>query len=225
MKARRAARELALLAFSQLCKDIKKDHKIDLTDIITMSVRALVDDAESALNDSLQGFLSMKEKVEEAEIDHPENLKRPIDAGIVPVPLTMTSDMIGRVDQAIEGIDKTLAALELAEVAALYNHKDVIDFSVKLVSLYIDNAAKVDEQIQKFAIGWNIDRLIRIDKDILRLAIVELLFVDDMPLSVTIDEAVELAKKYSTEESSSFINGILRGVVEENNLLVSKKHQ
>ena len=56
------------------------------------------------------------------------------------------------------------------------------------------------------------------DKDILRIAICELVYVKDAPLKVIIDEAVELAKKYSTEDSASFVNGILGKVVIENNL-------
>ena len=54
------------------------------------------------------------------------------------------------------------------------------------------------------------------DKDILRIAITELLYIKDAPLKVIVDEAVELAKKYSTEDSSSFVNGILAKVIVEN---------
>lgn len=56
------------------------------------------------------------------------------------------------------------------------------------------------------------------DKDILRIAITELLYIKDAPLKVVVDEAVELAKKYSTEDSSSFVNGILAKVIVENGL-------
>ena len=56
--------------------------------------------------------------------------------------------------------------------------------------------------------------MFKIDKDILRIAITELLFIKDAPVKVVIDEALELAKKYSTDESPSFINGILAKVVE-----------
>ena len=225
MKARRAARELALLSFSQLGKDMQKGQDIDITDIITISVRTLVDDAENSLKNALYGFMEMKEKFEDYEIDHPENEKRPIGSGIIPAPFTMTSDIIGRIDQSIDGIDKALAALELSEISALSNRQEVREFTLRLAKSYMEHSQQIDDQIQKLAKGWNIDRLVRIDRDILRLAIVELLYFKDMPLSVTIDEAVELAKKYSTDESSSFINGILRGVVEEHNLLTNKNNK
>lgn len=72
-----------------------------------------------------------------------------------------------------------------------------------------DNKKKVDENIKKFSKGWDVGRLVRIDRDILRIAITEILFFEDVPDSVSIDEAVELSKKYSEPESTGFINGIL----------------
>ena len=77
---------------------------------------------------------------------------------------------------------------------------------------------EVDGEIQKYANGWDISRLVKIDKDILRIAITELLYVKEAPLKVVVDEAVELAKKYSTDDSSSFVNGILAKVIVENGL-------
>ena len=73
---------------------------------------------------------------------------------------------------------------------------------------------EIDGIIKQYAIGWDIDRLFKIDKDILRIAIIELVYVKDAPVKVVIDEALELAKKYSTDDSPSFINGILAKVVE-----------
>ena len=68
--------------------------------------------------------------------------------------------------------------------------------------------------IQQYSKGWDIERLFKIDKDILRIAITELVYIKDAPHKVIIDEALELAKKYSTDDSPSFINGILARVVE-----------
>ena len=73
-------------------------------------------------------------------------------------------------------------------------------------------------QIQKYSNGWDISRLVKMDKDILRIAITELLFIKNTSVKVIVDEAVELAKKYSTEDSSSFINGILAKIIVENGL-------
>ena len=60
--------------------------------------------------------------------------------------------------------------------------------------------------------------MVKIDKDILRIAISELLYIQNTPIKVVVDEAIELAKKYSTEDSSSFVNGILAKVIVENGL-------
>ena len=63
-----------------------------------------------------------------------------------------------------------------------------------------------------------ISRLVKMDKDILRIAILELLFINEAPMKVIVDEALELAKKYSTEDSAAFVNGILAKVIVENGL-------
>lgn len=68
---------------------------------------------------------------------------------------------------------------------------------------------KIDHYIEKYIKDWTIDRISRVDLAIIRLAMYELLNRKDVPTSVAINEAVELAKKYSNEKSSSFINGIL----------------
>ena len=70
-----------------------------------------------------------------------------------------------------------------------------------------------DNEIQKYSNGWDISRLVKMDKDILRIAIVELLYIKDAPMKVVVDEALELAKKYSTEDSAAFINGVLAKVI------------
>ena len=77
---------------------------------------------------------------------------------------------------------------------------------------------QIDSIISKNAKGWDFERLVKMDKDILRVALSELLYVKETPLRVIVDEAVELAKKYSTDDSSSFINGILAKVIVDEGL-------
>lgn len=71
------------------------------------------------------------------------------------------------------------------------------------------NFQAINEAIEEYAKGWEIKRMSRVDLSILRLAIYELKFREDIPINVLINEAVELAKKYSGKEASAFINGIL----------------
>lgn len=72
---------------------------------------------------------------------------------------------------------------------------------------------EIDEIIDKYSKGWKVSRLPKVNLAILRLAIYEIMYVDDVPESVAINEAVELAKKYSGEQDYSFVNGILGAVV------------
>lgn len=218
MQARRAARELALILFSQLDKKITSYTNDDFEDIIVKSVRILTNNASDELKLTVGSLLEMREFIENYEADDETNLERPIGTSNIPVPIPMTSDMTGRINEMIEIAEKALSALEIAEIATLESKNEVKDYAVKIAEKFKENAEAVDEQIQKFAKGWDIQRLVKMDKDVLRIAITELLFIKDAPMKVIVDEALELAKKYSTDESSSFINGILAKVIVENEI-------
>lgn len=218
MQARRAARELALILFSQLDKQITDYSKEDFEDIILKSVRILANNAGDELKLTVGALFNIKEFIENYEADHETNAQRPMDVSNIPVPIPMTSDMTGRVDEMIEIAEKALVALEIAEIATLESKNEVKNYTVSIAEKFQENSEFVDEQIQKFAKGWDIQRLVKMDKDILRIAIVELLYVKDAPMKVIVDEALELAKKYSTDESSSFINGILAKIIVENGI-------
>lgn len=82
-------------------------------------------------------------------------------------------------------------------------------FTEKLVRGVIENKDKIDSFIKKASINWRIDRMAIVDRNILRIATYELLFIDDIPYKVSINEAIELGKKYGSEESGAFINGVL----------------
>ena len=75
-----------------------------------------------------------------------------------------------------------------------------------------DNQKFINNMIEVHSKGWKIGRISKVDLSILRLSIYEISFRDDIPYSVSVNEAVELAKKYSSEEAGSFINGILSKV-------------
>lgn len=88
-------------------------------------------------------------------------------------------------------------------------------FVADLVQGVGENRARIDELVGRFAIGWTIDRMPVVDRNVLRLAVYELLERPDVPLGAVIDEAVELAKRYSTDESGRFVNGVLSGIAAE----------
>jgi len=76
---------------------------------------------------------------------------------------------------------------------------------------------EIDRMIGERTVGWRFERLALIDRNILRLGVYELLYFDEVPPEVAIDEAVELAKKYGTEQARSFVNGILDRIWKERN--------
>ena len=82
-------------------------------------------------------------------------------------------------------------------------------FRAGLVMGFAEHRLRLDEVIAKYARGWTLSRMANVDRNILRLAVYELLFCPEVPAGVVVDEAVELAKKYSTGESGRFVNGIL----------------
>ncbi|MCW2739694.1 MAG: nusB [Blastococcus sp.] len=89
----------------------------------------------------------------------------------------------------------------------------VPEHTVRLVEGVAEHAARIDELIDTHASNWSIDRLPDVDRAILRMAAFELLWVDDVPDAVVIDEAVELAKALSTDDSPAYVNGVLGAIL------------
>jgi len=87
--------------------------------------------------------------------------------------------------------------------------EEVKQFTSDLVTGVTEKLADIDEKISQYATNWRLDRMAFVDRNILRLGCYELLFRQDIPPKVSINEAVELAKKYSTQEAAKFVNGIL----------------
>ncbi len=218
MQARRAARELAFILFSQFDKKITNYSKENLDDIILKSVRILSSNAGDELKISLGALIDMKNRIEDYEAEHEINLNRPIEAANIPVPMPMTSDLSGRIDEMIDVAEKALLALEIAEFTTLESQGDVKNYAIRIAETFQKHHNDIDGMIKKYSTGWDFDRLVKMDKDILRIAISELLYIKETPMKVVVDEALELAKKYSTDDSASFINGVLAKVIVDNGL-------
>ena len=88
-------------------------------------------------------------------------------------------------------------------------NSSITEFSEQLAKGTADNLEKIDDYIKKVSEHWTIDRMGVIDRNLLRMAVQELLFMEDIPLNVTIDEAIEIAKKFGTNDSANFVNGVL----------------
>jgi N utilization substance protein B len=98
--------------------------------------------------------------------------------------------------------------------------EDIVSFIRILVDGVIDNREQLDQNIREFAPAWPLDQISIVDRNILRLAIFEILHDDKIPVKVAINEAVELAKTFGSNNSSRFINGVLGSV---SNLVANKK--
>lgn len=113
--------------------------------------------------------------------------------------------MLFQIDIGKLPLDEVLRAMQ----ATFKGHPETWNFAEALVRAVIQHQQQLDETITKYASGWTLERMASVDRNLLRLALCEMLFRSDIPYSVSINEAVELAKIYSTAESGKFVNGIL----------------
>ena len=110
----------------------------------------------------------------------------------------------------VRGNDRLAVLRDRIETA----NPPVPEHTIRLVEGVAEHGARIDELIDTHASGWSIDRLPDVDRAILRMAVFELLWADDVPDPVVIDEAVELAKTLSTDESPAFVNGVLGAILD-----------
>jgi N utilization substance protein B len=96
----------------------------------------------------------------------------------------------------------------------------VNDYTVTLVEGVSQHRARLDEVISSYAQGWSLDRMPAVDRNVLRMATFEVLYVDDVPDAVAVSEALHLVRDLSTDESPTFVNGVLGNIVRDRELLV-----
>ncbi len=114
--------------------------------------------------------------------------------------------------QVLFPIDLVNANLEesLKFIWEMYHpNQEIWDFTLSLVEGVMLNLTEINTIIKEHTDNWSLERINHIDRNILRIAIFEILYREDIPRSVSINEAIELAKKYGTENSFIFVNGIL----------------
>jgi len=96
-----------------------------------------------------------------------------------------------------------------------FKEKGHRDYASQLMELVLSKREEIDAKLNEYSNKWTTSRMPKVDLAILRLAAVELLFMDDIPDAVAINEAVDMAKKYGADESKSFINGILGKIAKD----------
>lgn len=107
-------------------------------------------------------------------------------------------------DFSIERSERYLNNIENMKIDTIYFRHTSLSF--------VENLKSIDNLINQYSSDWKINRIAKIDIAIMRLAITEMLYDDEIPISVSINEAIELCKKYSNEDSHKFINGILGNI-------------
>lgn len=104
---------------------------------------------------------------------------------------------------------------ELYELFNPDQKKYASDFALKIIKLCHENEKALDEEIQPKLINWDLNRVAMIDRILLRMALAEFLYFDDIPPQVTINEIIEISKNFSTSRSGKFINGILDSILKD----------
>lgn len=105
--------------------------------------------------------------------------------------------------------EQEMRTLPTGEILQRYSQNPGFTFAAELVRGVAEHATELDEMISAHAKDWSIERMPVIDRNLLRMALFEMLYLDEVPAPVAINEAVELAKIYSTDDSSRFVNGLL----------------
>ncbi len=209
MSARRIARELAVILLPQLPKDKAKLSKLELDTLVSRAVQMLSDYAKQCLADANAFLIKSQDLLVEAEINHPDNTSHTDE--LRPVPVT-TGQLAKHVDLLERALHLASEALDIPHIALQEGHTD---FLFKLVSTYSDNRQAIDAFIGKAKAKWKVERMVSIDRDILRLACAEAFYLSEVPINVCISEAVGLSHRFADERAARFINGVLGDLAEE----------
>ena len=201
MQARRIARELALLSLSQLPSDPVKLNAQDLQDIVLAAVRTLASEARDTIESAAAELQRSNAQILDSET-------RAEDVGRAKV---MLVEAIRLTENAINQLGH---CFEIPEFIQLSNKVEVRSYTLEMVSAFVRDGKDIDATIENALVDWQLNRLARVDRDILRIAVIEMTRLGTPP-QVAINEAIELAKRYSEEDGHRFINGVLRRAFEQ----------
>ena len=198
MQARRIARELALLSLSQLPSDPHKIQAQQLQDIVLAAVRTLTTEAQDALETAA------------AELKRGNN--RLLESETRSATIDSARAMLAEAAEITQtAINLAGNALELPEFIQLANQQEVRDYSMQILTHVATYKSDIDNLLAQNLVDWQLNRLAKVDQDILRVAVAEIKYLGT-PERVVINEAIEISKRYSGEEGHRFINGVLRRV-------------
>lgn len=235
--SRRIAREIAVMLLGQVAKDQTSLTKKELEDLVANSVFLLSDHAKTLIADVARDIEKMSEEVTQTEVEHKDNAERAHSTKPVKLTTADLKDKLERLELAVNMLSESLDIPELAlhggrskvkstckkckhtqEVELeREDNSNVREFAVTLLQKYFENQKEVDERIRQAKSKFKIERMVGIDRDILRLAITEAFFMEDIPIKVAINEAVELCNLFADKKAAGFVNGVLSDLYEPAN--------
>ena len=197
---RRIARELALLSLSQF-RASENLERHELNKLVLAAVRTLSAEIQETIESAAAEVQRGSDRLlnSETRASNLESAK------------AMVSDALELTKNAINRLG---LALELPELIQLSNQHEVRQYAVELIETVGRRRKEIEQLIESALVDWQFNRLPKIDRDILRIAVAEIVFLG-VKDKVAINEAVELAKRYSDEEGYRFINGVLRRVTNQ----------
>jgi transcription antitermination protein NusB len=198
MKPREIARELALLGMSQLPNSPEKLSGQQLSQLVLAAVRALRAEAEENLETATAELQRSNERLLHSEIR----------ASDIQSAQAMLKESLALAESAINRLGQSL---QMPEFIQLTNQVEVQQYALEILTKSARHRAAIDELLSSHIVDWQLRRLAKVDRDILRIATVEMKYLD-VADRIAINEAIELAKRYSDEEGYRFINGVLRKV-------------
>ncbi len=197
-QSRSIARELALLTVSQIKGKPDKLEKEELDNLVLTAVRTLTTEVQ----DILEAAAAETQRGEERLLSSQTRANN-LDSS-----RAMIKDAIKLAQAAINRLG---TAAELPEFIQLTNKEQVREYAIEIITTVTSHRQEIETHIEEALVAWQLNRLPKIDRDILRIAVAEMLFLD-IPVKIAINEAVELAKRYSDDDGFRFINGVLRKV-------------
>jgi len=201
MQPRQIARELALLSLSQLPANPEKLSEQQLADLVLAAVRTLSTEVQDALEASAAELKRAADRL----------LKSETRASDLQSATAMVKDAIELSQTAVNRLG---GAIELPEFIHISNQREIRDYAMQIITTVNANRTEIDDILSKSLVDWQLNRLARVDRDILRIAVCEIQFME-LAHQMAINQAVELAKRYSGEEGHRFINGVLRRTLEQ----------
>ena len=204
---RSIARELALLSISQLKTNTNKLAEEDLENLVAAAIRTLTTEVQETLEAATAEVKRGDERL----------LKSQTRATDIDSARAMIAEAL---ELAQTAINRLGVATELPELIELTHQEQVRQYALEIIATVRRHHQEIEHNIEAGLVGWQLNRLSRIDRDILRIAVAEILYLE-VPTRVAINESVDLAKRYSGEDGFRFINGVLRRVSN----LIEEKHK